>query len=174
MTPFTAKDANGNQISSKEFLKILSNGAFKKDGLASLSKEDRAAVRRNLKELQFIAQFTLAILALSLVAGGDDDDKFAMNLMINFLSKAQADLTFFTNPSAMVNLGNNVAPIFSTVTNVLSITDVAWKTLSGSPSYENGPHKDQNRALVWAGKNMLFSNGAMRIYNWGDRVFEYN
>lgn len=175
MVPWTARDAQGNEITTKEFFRILSKAAFTKEGLNSLSKADKAAVRRNLKELQFVVQFTIAVAALSLVAADEDDEetKFALNLVINFLTKAQADLAFFINPSAMAQVVNNIAPLYGTVRNVFSITDVAWKTISGHPNYESGPNRDKNRALVWVGKNMLFSNAAMKMYNYGDRIFEY-
>jgi len=170
---WTAKDLEGNAIKTTDFLKLLARASFKKNGLADLSETDREAVRRNLKELQFIAQFTIAVLALASIETDDEEEKFALNLLINFLTKAQADLSFFTDPSAMAQVVNNVAPVYTTVRNLFSITSVAWQTISGSPNYEAGPLKDRNRAVVWSLKNLPLTNPAMRIWNYGDRVVSY-
>lgn len=172
---WTAKDANGNEIKFTELLKLLSVAAFKKDGLASLSEIDRASIRRNLKELQFIAQFAIAVAALSLIAGGDGEDdekKFILNTAINLLSKSQADLAFFTNPSAMGQMTNNLIPIYSGVKDIFKIVPVVFKTVSGDTVYKSGPFEDQNRLLIWGAEVTPFVNPALRVWKNGERVIQ--
>lgn len=170
---FNAKDAEGNELGISKTLKLIGSAAFKKNGLAGLSELDRASVRKNLKELQFMVQFTIAILALSSIDMDDEEDKFAANMMINFLTKAQADLAFFTNPSAMSQVVNNVAPVYTTVKNIFGVSDVAWKMISGNAEYKSGPNKGKNRALIWAGKITPGASGGLRMLNYGDKVINY-
>jgi len=174
-TAWTAKDAQGNDITIQQFFGILAKAAVSKEGLNGLSELDKASVRRNLKELQFIAQFAIAVAVLGLVAkGGDDDDeyKFALNTAINILTKAQGDLAFFTNPSAWVQFTNNFIPITSSVTDIIKFVPAVMKTVSGSPSYESGPLKDQNRLLMWGLSVTPGANAGLRIWKNGERVVE--
>jgi hypothetical protein len=140
-----------------------------------LSELDRALVRRNLKEMQLLVEFTIAVAALALVAGGADDDdklKFALNSAINILTKAQADLALFTNPNALSSLSSNVMPIMSSVQSVFKVVPVVWKTVTGDSTYQNGLLKDQNRLLMWGVEVTPFVSPAMRIWKNGERVIE--
>jgi len=175
LVAWTAKDIQGNPIKTKDFLKLLSKAAFNPKGLSELSELDRALVRRNLKEMQLLVEFTIALAALSLVAGGADDDdklKFALNSAINILTKAQADLALFTNPNALSSLSSNVMPIMSSVQNVFKVVPVVWKTVTGDPTYQNGLLKDQNRLLMWGVEVTPFVSPTMRIWKNGERVIE--
>jgi hypothetical protein len=171
---WTAKDTEGNEVKFTELLKLLATAAFKKDGLASLSEVDRASIRRNLKELQLMAQFAIAVAALALVAAGDDDDeyKFILVTTINLLNKAQADLSFFTNPSAMSQMTSNMIPIYSSARDIFSITDVVYKTITGDTAYKSGPLADQNRLLVWGVKVLPGTSPALRMWKNGEQIIE--
>lgn len=175
LVAWTAKDMQGNPIKTKDFMKLLAKAAFSPKGLSELSELDRALVKRNLKEIQIIVEFTIALAALTLVAGGTDDDdklKFALNSAINILTKAQADLALFTNPNALSSLASNVMPVMSSVQSVFKVVPVVWKTVSGDPTYQNGLLKDQNRLLMWGVEVTPFVSPAMRIWKNGERVIE--
>ena len=105
----------------------------------------------------------------------DEEEKKGLNLLVNTLGKTNADLMFFFNPGAMMNVGSNPVPPLKTLTDALKIIPVTIKTLSGNARYENGPWKDHLRYEKWVYMNIPFiAAPTVKMISLADNQYDYS
>ncbi len=137
----------------------LTKGMAKKS-LENFSEVDIENLKRAAREAQIIMALTIVTLLLKSLGSDDDDEKRAINLMVNTLSKISTDMMFFFNPMAMMGVAKNPVPVLKTITEFVEILPIAIKTISGKPYYENGPWKDQLRIVKWGFNNVPIGGAA--------------
>jgi len=158
-----------------DIVKILISGLlFNKKNIQQLKEIDRINMMRNIRELHFILLSMAAIMALESLINDDDDNDFMVKILINSISKTQADMMFFLNPSAMSQITNNFIPVLSTIEDMKNLIYSSFKMLYGDIYYENGPWKDYSRLGVSAMRLFPGTNGAVKMWNYGSQVFEFN
>lgn len=172
---FNAKTTENLELKRKEIGLMFLKGLVTKSAFNDLSAVDKENLIRTVREIQFTAMLAGAVAMLQVLFGDDDDgDSFALKMAINTLSKTQADMMFFFDPSSMGQVVNNMIPALSTVEDLIRVTVSIQKTLSGNPRYETGPWKDYNRIMVNSMKVIPGASGVVKLYNYGSRIYEYN
>lgn len=171
---FSATNINNEDLGFSQIMpKLLQAMVGYKKGLSTLSEVDKVNLLRNVRELQIVsALFGVMLLLKGLI--GDDDDKYLTTLLLNTLSKSQADLLTFLNPNSTAQLMNNIVPIYGTVRDIVSIIPITIDTITGNGMYENGPWKDRSKLVKWGFKVVPGANGVLRLESLSERVFEYN
>lgn len=164
----------GIDLTFKDTMGILIKGLVSKKAFNELSDVDRVNLMRNLKELQQIATFYLmALLAKGLLMDDDDDAKPILNLAINTLTKTGADLTFFLSPNSASQVLDNLVPVANTLRDLQRVTGSAFNLLQGDIMYESGPWRGNPKLAINTMRIIPGSAGAIKMFNYGDRVFEY-
>ena len=90
------------------------------------------------------------------------------------MSKTQVDMMFYLNPASTGQVLNNLVAPINTINDMMALYGAVYKTIQGSPEYESGPFKDQNRILVNIGKNLPVANSGIKMINTASRVYSYN
>ena len=172
---FGAKHKDETKVLFKETMGLLAKGLLgSKKAFSELNETDRVNLIRNMRELHFIMTLYGTVTMLSMLLEGDDDDDFyQLKILVNMLSKTQADMTFFMNPGSAGQVLDNVVPLMSILNDGARVIDAIGKSLVGNTTFEGGPMDGRNRLLVTGGKFLPVSHGAVKMYTYGSRVFEY-
>ena len=150
-------------------------GIFSKRAFDVLSEVDKDNMIRNLRELQIITGLASVTLILMSALGGDDPDRDkVLNLAVNMITRTQADMMFYLNPSSTGQILNNLVAPINTFNDLYALGRAVVKTAQGDFVYESGPWKDQNRILVGIGRNLPITNGAVKMYNLASQVYGFN
>ena len=143
--------------------------------LEQYSQVDAENLRRAAREMQVIIALLIVGMMLKSIDTDDEEEKKGLNLLVNTLGKTNADLMFFFNPGAMMNVGSNPVPPLKTLTDALKIIPVTIKTLSGNARYENGPWKDHLRYEKWVYMNIPFiAAPTVKMISLADNQYDYS
>lgn len=138
------KDANGkfDFEATSENLKWLI-GLSKNN---SLSQVDQENMRKNLTELAMILALTIAIAGLKAGLDDlDDDEKQYATYVLNTMSRASGDLTFFLIPSSANAIFQDPIPLMKTIQNTLDVLPAGWNFILGDDEYTTGSRKGKSK-----------------------------
>ncbi len=140
------------QILSQMANFLTFGGAFK-TSLDNLSPIDKANMRKNSAEIMLYLSIYTLVLILKSIDSDDDDEKKALNAMINTAFRVQNDMAFFTSPVAFEKITQSSIPAMTIVTDAYKLVTAMEKTIAGDPYYRNGNHRGDLRIRVAAEKN---------------------
>lgn len=122
---------------------------LKSIGASDLDVEN---MRANLKELDLLLTMTIVSLALTSLKkgdGGDDDDKYTINFLINLANRTQQDLTFFMWPPSAMAIIKDPIPLWKTIQETGDVLAAAKNYLDSSkdPRFQRGIHEGELK--IW-------------------------
>lgn len=180
---FSAKDGNSHDVnlgkSMADFAKLILTQNFLLKGLSKktlqgYSDVDVENLKRAAREAQIILAVTMVTLMLKSLHSDDDDEKKAINMLVNTLGKTNADLMFFFNPGAMMNVASNPIPILKTANEFGAIIPMTYQTIMGNARYENGPWEGHLRYEKWLWNNMPIGGAAYaKMVSLADKQYGY-
>jgi len=162
------------KIMRKYLLNSLVRG---KKAYSHLSEVDKVNLMRNVRELHFMASTVLLAALLKGLADEEEDNTFsksALFLLTNALSKTNADLSFFLNPSSSAQIMDNLISIYGTAKDITNLIPATIDTITGEAYYKGGTMKDQLKLPISILRNIPGSSGAIRMWNSTKRAWEYN
>lgn len=174
------KDKDGNKIDSPLYtsvaatlgsmLNIISLNLLNKGVGSTLSKVDRANLRKNAYEL--ISYIGLYCLVAGLKGMDDDDEdrEAAINYMINQGFRIQQDILFYTSPAAFENIADNAIPLFSIVTDTTKWFDSVGGLIAGEDTYEKGIYAGESKFKIATAKMLPFGTQVVRNIGAAQRV----
>jgi len=175
---FSSETESGEVITPGKAMKEIALSILKlsqKNSFSGYSEADRTNMARNIREFQFIALLTSVALLLSSATKDDEDEEYRrfLFMLINILNKTSIDLAFFADPRATLKIFDNAIPSFTLIARTADIFDIALDTITGDGEIKSGPFKGMNKTLKWAADITPGAAGAIKIYNAGERLFEY-
>lgn len=138
-------------------------GAFKAN-LDSLSAVDKANMRKNSAEVLLYLSLYSLVLILKSIDSDDDDEKKAINALLNVSFRVQNDMAFFTSPLAFEKITQSSIPAMSIVTDAAKLVEAMQKTIMGDPYYKNGNHRGEARVKIALAKNLPLTVQIERAY----------
>lgn len=139
-------------------------GAFK-TSLDKLSDVDKANMRKNSAEVLLYLSLYSMVLMLKSIDSDDDDEKQAINGLLNVSFRVQNDMAFFTSPLAFEKITQSSIPAMSIVTDAAKLIEAIEKTIAGDPTYKRGMYNKQNRIKIALGKNIPLLVQIERTYS---------
>lgn len=132
-------------------LKILTRKAQFSD---EFTEVDAANMRANMMELAMLMSLYGVALVVKAAFGDDDEDytKYAVNLMLNQMTRMQTDILFYTNPLEFEKLSKNALPVFGLVADTYHWIDAAQDTINGEGEYKTGIHKGDSKIARYTRK----------------------
>lgn len=126
-----------------------------------MSEVDAANMRANLMELHF-ALGTMLLMLIAKAAIPDEDKKknFSYNMLINLITRQQADILIYANPLEIENLSKNVLPVFSVISDAGSIV----KSIKNEFSEDE---RKSGKSIEKIGKMIPGVNQAIRVVKYG-------
>lgn len=176
----------GEELPFYRVLGKLATAIFKgKKSLNDLSEVDRVNLLRDIKEINYLASSALVMGGLYLVLGslggaaGDDRrrrmERITLTLLMNSISKSQADMALYINPASAGQIVDNLVPLYQTLKDMtINLWIPLVDTISGQPLYSGGYFKGQPRLLHWGFSVTPGLSGAMRLYSQSQKVINYN
>lgn len=138
-------------------------GAFKSN-LDQLSAVDKANMRKNAAEVLLYLSLYSLVLILKSVDSDDEDEKKALNALLNVSFRVQNDMAFFTSPLAFEKITQSSIPAMSIVTDAAKLVQAMQKTIVGDPYYKNGNHRGESRIKIALAKNLPLTTSIERAY----------
>lgn len=115
-------------------------------GNTSLSELDKSNMRRNIAELGMIVAISLAVMALKAGLDDlDDDERLYTTYILNNLSRANGDLTFFMLPSSFQQITQDPIPLMRTLQNTIDVLPASWNYIIGEDEYKTGVRKGRSK-----------------------------
>ena len=143
--------------------------------LANYSDVDMQNIKRAAREAHIILALSMVVLMLKSLKSDDDEEKTALNLLINTLGKTQADMMFFFNPRSMAGITSNPIPAAKTFMQFMDIIPITYNTIMGNGYYEAGPWKDHLKGEKWLYNNLPIAGpGIVKTISLADRTYDYN
>lgn len=136
-------------------------GAFK-TSLDELSDTDKANMRKNAAEILVYASLYSMILLLKQIDSDDDDEKKALNALLNISFRVQNDMAFFTSPLAFEKITQSSIPAMSIVTDAAKFFKAAEDTITGDGIYKRGPYKGQAKIKIAAARQFPGTSSLIR------------
>jgi len=146
-------------------------GAFK-TSLDELSDVDKANMRKNAAGIMLYISIYVLALMLKSIDSDDDDEKKALNGLINVAFRVQTDMAFFTSPLAFEKITQSSIPAMTIVTDAAKFCEAAQKSIAGDPYYIKGDYKGQSRIKIALGKNLPFFTQVERTISGLSKVNE--
>ena len=143
---------------------FLTFGGTFKATLDKLSPVDKANMRKNAAEVVLYLSLYSLVLILKSIDSDDDDEKKALNALLNVSFRVQNDMAFFTSPLAFEKITQSSIPAMSIVTDAAKLIDSMQKTIAGDPYYKNGNHRGESRIKIALAKNIPLTVQAERFY----------
>ena len=140
------------------------------------SKVDAANMRKNMTELYIMVTLMgVGLLLKALVASDDEDDKnFAVNFLLNQVTRMQTDIAFYTNPIEAERLTQNALPVFKIVTDVVKLAGDTKAYFDDDPKnqfFQSGTFKGEGKAGVHLLEFFPGTSQGIRLYRLGDKVY---
>lgn len=136
------------QLLLSQMANFLTFGGAFKTSLDQLSDVDKANMRKNSAEiLIYISLYTLALMLKS-IDSDDDDEKKAINALLNVSFRVQNDMAFFTSPLAFEKITQSSIPAMSIITDAAKFIKAAEETIAGNGEYTRGTYKGQSKIKV--------------------------
>ena len=162
----------GPMLLLSQMANFLTFGGAFKTSLDSLSEVDKANMRKNAMEMLIYLHLYMLTLILKNLDSDDDDEKKALNYLININLRTQNDMAFFTSPLAFEKITQSSLPAMSIITDGAKLVQAVQKTIAGDPYYKTGIHKGDLRIRIAAEKNLpLFTQGE-RLFQGTSRAME--
>jgi len=158
---------NENGFRLKGVIQDLYAAAMKKEK-GDLTKEEVANLRKFMTE--FASIFTLYLLHMILAAGVNDDDEPWKKLMVNQMQLLTRDMTYYTDPSSIESLTQNVVPSIGTITQGLSAIKAVSAYSLGLENKDGDPMYDGERTVLKITKSMPYLNNINRVVYYSKRV----
>lgn len=113
---------------------------------SELTQLDKSNMRKNLAELGMIAALSLAIMGIkAMIKDLDDDEKYYANYIINSMSRAYGDLTFFMSPASFDQVIKDPIPLIGVVRDITDLLPAAFGVITGDDEYKSGPRKGKSK-----------------------------
>ncbi len=111
---------------------------------------DMRNLRQNMIELSFIPiLWAVGLMLKSMIKSGDDDeDKALLTFILNSMTRAQGDLTFFFNPYSFQSTIREPIPAFKTLMDIGDIFPAVITAMEGNDTYKTGIHKGQSKVYT--------------------------
>ena len=122
---------------------------------------DTRNIRKNAIEFSFVPiLWTVGLILKSLVKGvdPDDKDKLALTFLINTMTRAQGDLTFYYNPYSFNSTVREPIPAFKTLMDTYDLLPAIIGVMEGNDTYKAGIHKGQSKLAVKTRKALPLLN----------------
>lgn len=152
---------------TKGLVSLSQKGNFK-----NFSELDRTNMARNAREMQFILMLTALVLLLKSAVDDDDEFKKYAYVLINAINRARADIQFYTNPNAFLQIIGSPVAAVNTLANAAKIVDVSYDTIMGEGTLQTGPYQGWPKMGKWAMSMTLGGSGVIRMINAGSKVHE--
>jgi hypothetical protein len=162
----------GPMLLLSQMANFLTFGGAFKTSLDSLSEVDKANMRKNAMEMLIYLHLYMLTLILKSLDSDDDDEKKALNYLININLRTQNDMAFFTSPLAFEKITQSSIPAMSIITDAAKLVQATQKTITGDPYYKTGIHKGDLRIRVAAEKNIPFLTQIERLYQGTSKAME--
>lgn len=165
------QDAEGNIDIPRIGRNFLASIGF---GNSDLNETDLKNMRSNMLEL-ITALFLWQVCAIlvSISAGDDDDEKWAINYLVNQNNRVMKDLTFYFNPINFIEVFKNPFPFVDTVKDAGEVLKLSGKALFDN-GYEDvisrGPNKDERKSVRQFEKMIPIYYGFRRSYEFLDHL----
>jgi hypothetical protein len=184
------KDANRNNYlgalaleTVKGTLNQLGFGFYKGDAGKFLNIKDKAGknienvdianMRKVCTELAFITTMNLlALLFKGMKDDEDEEDKFALNFLINQNTRLRTDLLLYVNPTEWKNFSKDIIPAMSVIKSAYKTGEATSLFLQGEDTIERGINAGRSRLGIQLLKEMPIGNNAWSLYNFMQQEFK--
>jgi len=138
---------------------------------------DAANMRKNMTELYILVTLAGVAVLLRAMSEGDDeeDDKFALNFMLNMTSRLQTDINFYTNPLEAEKLTKAALPIMGLLKETKTfLEDVAhlFDDDLTNDNFKSGDFKGMSKILIHGALLVPPFNVPVKGYKQVNKVFE--
>ena len=134
---------------------------------------DAANMRRVVKEVYLGLNTYLFLLALSLIAGDDDEDKNkTMNILFNQGTRLKTDLLLYVNPMEARNIVRDIIPATMLVKDSADWVGSVFGLFTGEDRITSGVHEGDSRFGSASLKMLPFLSKGYGIYNSTTQVFD--
>ena len=116
----------------------------------SLTELDAANMRKLTSELSMYISMLAFYAAMSLAfRGGDDDEdeQYALNLLLNTSNKLTGEMSMYINPVEAVQMAKNPAPSMSIIQDSANLIKGFWSVIFGGDEIETGIYKGESRFI---------------------------
>lgn len=151
----------------KGVLSDLYNAAIKNE-TGDLTKEDIANLRKLMTE--FGAILTIFLLHMMLAAAFDDDDEKWKKLLVNQMELLNRDMTYYTDPSSIESLTQNVVPSIGTITQGIKAVRAVGGYALNEENNDGEPMYDGEKTLLKITKALPYLNNVNRVVYYSQRI----
>jgi hypothetical protein len=151
----------------KGLVKDLYNAAIKNEN-GDLTKEDAANLRKLMTEFGAIVSLFLIHMLLA-AAVGDDDEKWK-KLLVNQMELLNRDMTYYTDPSSIESLTQNVVPSIGTITQSIKAIKAVGGYALGQENNDGDPMYDGERTILKITKALPYLNNVNRVMYYSQRI----
>jgi hypothetical protein len=141
------------------------------------SKEDAAAMRKNMTELYIMVGLSLALLALANAVGDDDEEEknFMATILMNQGNRLVTDIEFYTNPMSMEKITKSALPATRLIDASTKFFKATFNQLDGDPENNEmggGSFEGINSMVIRGMELFPGLNAGLGAYKAGDRLYE--
>lgn len=133
---------------------------------------DQANLRKFMREFGMIISLSIAIVILSSMGGGDDQDP-VRRYTINQMIRLQRDLSMYMNPGDMASVLKNPAPVVGTLSDFFSIGGALIQSTVLMDPYTHTPGHEELRIKKAITKNTPFVNQYDRFMTKINKTMSY-
>jgi hypothetical protein len=102
-------------------------------------------------------------------AVGDDDEKWK-KLLVNQMELLNRDMTYYTDPSSIESLTQNVVPSIGTITQSIKAIKAVGGYALGQENNDGDPMYDGERTILKITKALPYLNNVNRVMYYSQRI----